>query len=144
MSSIPGAAQALDIQNKLKKLGVHDIELYYDQTIQPHGMWAVCQVNKPSGSILLLRDTTIDTQPQIMWWCKDNEGRFRLPNEQDLSDAVITVKRAHKIWDKGGDWLADRLDEQDKARDEAHHKKQRQMVEDIAKPLKAAIRKELT
>lgn len=143
MASIPGISQARDIQNKIKQLGIHDVELYYDQTIQPYGMWAICQVNKPSGQILLLRDTKIDTQPQIMWWCKDNAGRFRVPNEQDLSDIMITVKRAHKIWEKGGDWLADRLEEQDKARDEAHRKKQRERIHAVAPALKRAIRKEL-
>lgn len=137
---MPGLTQARYVQGKLKELGIKDIELYYDSTIEPNGMWAICQVNRSSGSILLLRDTNIDTQPQIMWWCKTNDGHFRVPNDQDISDVVITVQRSHKLWEKGGDWMADRFDEQDKARDEKHRQKLKDKIHDIAPAMKKAIK----
>ncbi len=138
-----GLTEARYVQNKIKELGIKDIELYFDNTILPDGMWCVCQVNKPSGTILLFRDTKIDTQPQLMWWIKNSRtGRPRLPSDQDISDIVITVKRAHVIWDKGGDWLANELDKQSQAKDQKHQKNFRQKIKDIAPEMKKAIRKE--
>lgn len=136
----PGQVQAVSIQSKFKQLGIQDVEFFYDETIVPHGMWAVCQVNRPSGIILDLRGDTGKVQPEIMWWCKTNDGHFRVPSEQDLHDIIVTVERSHKLWEKGGDWMADRLDEQDKARDEKHRQKLKDKVHKIAPAMKKAIR----
>lgn len=127
------------VQDKLKSLGIHDVEMYWDQQI---GMWAVCQVYRPSGKIMLLRGTQLPEQkPQIMWWVKDNEGRYRVPSDRDIHDVIVTVQRAQKIWEKGGDWLADKFDEQDKKRDDAHRQKLKDTVHDIAPAMKKAIQK---
>lgn len=138
-----GLKEARYVQEKIKQLGVQDIELYFDNTILPDGMWSICQVNKPSGNILLLRDTTIQTEPQILWWCKTQDGHSRVPNDQDVSDIIITVKRAHNLWDKGGDWMADEFEKQDAERDRKHQEKFKERIHEVAPKLKKAIRKEL-
>lgn len=135
-----GLKEARYVQSKIKQIGIQDIELYFDNTVVPDGMWAVCQVNKPSGNILLLRNTKITTQPQIMWWVKTQDGYARTPNDQDISDIVITVKRAHVSWNKGGDWLADRFDEQDAERDRKHRERFHDRIHDIAPALKKALK----
>jgi hypothetical protein len=126
------------VQGKIKQLGVTDVEMYWDQEV---GMWCVCQVFKPSGSILLLRGTTYKEQaPQIMWWVKTNDGTYRTPSDQDVHDIIVTRKRAEQIWEKGGDWLADQFDEQDKKRDEAHKQKLHDRVREVAPRVRKAIK----
>lgn len=143
-SAVRGGAGARYVQSKIKQLGIKDIEMFYDQELR---MWAVCQVNKPSGQILLLRDTQIDVQPQIMFWCKDSEGRYREPSDQDVHDIVIIVNRAKVIWDKEEKqpgWLADQLDAQDEAKDRKHHEKKTDLAKQTAKRLSDAAKTTMT
>lgn len=139
--SMPGLKAARYVQSKIKEIGIQDIELYFDNTIKPQGMWAICQLNKPTNTILLLRGSeATQTKPEIMWWCKTNDGHFRVPSDQDISDIIATVQRAHVAWDKGGDWLADRFDEQSREKDRKHREDQHKMIQSIAKPMKKAMK----
>lgn len=103
-------------------------------------MWAVVQVNRASSSILM-PDSYKEQEPYILWWCKDEQtGKFREPNDHDLENIVTVVRRAPKIWEQG-ERRADKFDELDAKKDEAHRQKFKDTVHDIAKPMKKAIQK---
>lgn len=135
--AVRGGAAAQSVQNDLKKVGIKDVELFYDKELR---MWAICQVHRPSGVLLTLREEHAEIRPEIMWWCKTNDGQYRDPSLQDVQDVIVTVQRAHVAWEKGGDWLADKFDEQDKKRDEAHRQKLKDKVHEIAPAMKKAIK----
>lgn len=138
--AIPGRGAALSIMSSLQKAGIRDIQLFYDETILPNGMWAVVQVNKTNSSILM-PDSYKEQEPYLLWWCKDEQtGQFREPNDEDLNNIITVVKRAPTIWDQG-ERRADKFDELDAKKDEAHRKKLKDTVHDIAKPMKRAIQK---
>lgn len=141
--TIPGTKEAAYVQAKIEELGIQDVKLFYDAQILPRGMWVVCQVNKVSGRILL-PDNYVqeDIKPYIMWYVKSTDGRFRFPSDRDISDIIATRQRAEKIWDKGGDFLADKLDEQSKEKDEKHNQAFKQKIKDISPAMKKAIKKE--
>lgn len=133
-----GLKEAKYVEAQLDRLGIRDIRLLWDNQAQ---LWAVCHVLGHAG--ILLPDTYQDVKPQILFWVKDAMGRRRLPSDQDVSDVVALRQRAEVVWRKGEDWLADRLDEQSAEKDRKHRQKQHDMIHDIAKPMKKAIREEL-
>ena len=138
---IPGIEQARAVQSAIKRIGIQDVELFYDPQIK---MWAVVQVRKTTGGIITMDNLSgTKVEPMIMWWCKNDKGTFRLPNEKDVADVVATVHRAQHWFDKGGDALADALDKQDQAKREAKDKRLKERLSPHIKPLKKAVRKEL-
>lgn len=139
---IPGLREANRIMTDLKRLGIHDVELMYDMQVN---MWAVVQVFKPSGKILLMNNPhSYETQPVLLWWCKDSlTHKYRTPNDQDLSDVIITVKRAQVVFDKGSDWLVDQIEAKEQAQYDKNRQEQSERIRSFAKPMKKAIKKEL-
>src|SRR5947207_4861537 len=127
--STPGAKAAQSIMNKLRSIGIHDIQLFHDDRIVPYGMWAVVQVQKRVSS-LILPSNYKEAQPYIMWWIKTNDGRFRVPNDQDLHDIVVIVARGRKQWenDPTGEKMAKRLDKQSIEKDRKHQQAFRQKI----------------
>lgn len=136
---IYGLREAKEVESQLDRLGIRDIRLLYDPQLS---MWSVCQVFGKSG-ILLPQRYAQGLRPHLLWWVKDGMGRRRLPSQQDVSDVIAIRQRADVVFQKGGDWLADRLDEQDAERDRKHREKQRDLIHQIAKPMKKAVRKEV-
>lgn len=143
--AVPGKREADDINNKLKKAGIYDVQLFYDNGVKPNGMWYVVQIQKAVNNILLPNSYWEGgVRPYIMWLCKTNEGHFRIPNDQDLHDIIAVVTNAKAAWDRGetGDDVADRLDAKVAEKDAKHREKQHQMVKDIAPAMKKAIKAE--
>ncbi len=129
------------INAKIKQLGIHDIELAYDNQLK---MWAVVQVFKPSGKILLMNNPKYyETVPQLMWWCKKENGTARPPSEQDLHDIVVIVKRAQVWFDKGSDYMLDKIEAEEKATYDKNRQAQSERIRSYAPALKKHIRKEL-
>lgn len=140
-TTIPGLTEANRIMADVKRLGIQDVELMFDSQIQ---MWAVCQVFKPSGHILLMNTSASEsTKPIIMFWIKTLEGTYRTPNEQDLSDIITITQRAQVTFDKGSDWMIDQMEAEEKVKYDYNRRKQSERILSYAKPLKKAIRKEL-
>lgn len=134
---IPGIGNAKHIQDTLRKAGIQDVELFFDQQIR---MWAVCQVYKNKGNFILPTNYFDGgVKPLIMWWCKNEIGAFRAPNDQDLLDILAVVKRAPKIWEAGGEARADKFDAVDAKKDEAHKQKLKDTVKQIAPAMKRAV-----
>jgi DNA polymerase III alpha subunit len=142
--AVPGAAEAQAIMSKLRSVGIHDVQLFHDDRIVPHGMWAVVQVQKHVSS-LILPSSYKEAQPYILWWIKTNDGHFRVPNDQDLHDIVVIVQNGRKQWedDPTGEKMARRLDEQSAEKDRKHREAFKQKIKDIAPDMKRAVRKEL-
>lgn len=139
--SIRGLKAAKRVQAAIKAHGVLDVELFYDHELK---MWSVCQTTKKSD-VFILETARKHVQPIIMWWVKNTaDGTYRDPSERDVSDVIAVVQRAQKTWEKGGEWLADQLDAQDKAKDDAHKAKRAQLIKDVAPSLKKYIKKELS
>lgn len=141
--SIPGAGAASSIVNKLKGLGIHDVQLFYDKGILPNGMWAVVQiVGQSHHSNLIMPESYNSTplKPYLLWWCKDERAQFRVPNDQDLINILTVVKRAQGIWDKG-EKRADDFDKKDADKDEKHKQKFKQKIHEIAPAMKKALKK---
>lgn len=145
-TAVPGASQAHDIMGKLRSTGIQDVQLFHDPSIQPHGMWAVVQVQQRSHSLILPANYSQDNiQPYIMWWCKTNDGHFRVPNYQDFTDIVAVVHNGRKQWedDPTGEKMAQRLDAQTVAKDAKHRADFSKKIKDIAPAMKEAVKKEL-
>jgi hypothetical protein len=133
-----GLKEANYVEAKIKQLGIQDVQLLFDTQI---GMWSVCQVQRHVTSLMLPQHYQQENvRPYIMWWVKDNNGRPRLPNDNDVNDIIVTTHRAHKIWEKKTDYLADKLDEQSAEKDRKHRQKQHEMIKSIAPDMKKAIR----
>jgi hypothetical protein len=74
---VPGLAQAKEVQGLLRKAGIQDVQLFFDPQLR---IWAICQVMKPSGRILIPDSYQQDgIKPYILWWCKDEQSKFRPP-----------------------------------------------------------------
>lgn len=137
--AVPGAGAAASIMSKLKSVGIHDVQLFYDDKIVPNGMWAVVQVQKRATTLIMPANYTPDVQPYILWWCKDEKAQFRIPNDKDLMDIITVVKRAPDIWAKG-EKRADQFDENDAKKDEKHKQKFKQKIHEIAPAMKKALK----
>lgn len=135
---IPGVTQAQYVQNKVRNLGIKDIQLFWDEQIK---IWAVCQVQAYGG--ILLPDSYVKDgiRPHIMWYCKDNDGKARIPSDQDIQDIIITASRAQVAFEKGGDWLADQFDKQSAEKDRKHNEKFKERIHSIAPAMKKALKK---
>lgn len=140
-TTIPGLREANKLLADLKRLGIRDVEPMYDMQVH---LWAIMQVFRPSGKILLINSNDYyRSQPTLMWWCRDSKTlKFRVPNDQDLSDIVITVKRAQVIFDKGSDWMVDTIERQEREQYDKNRQKQSERIRSIAKPLKKYFKKE--
>lgn len=141
-TNVPGLREANKLLADLKRLGINDVEPMYDVQV---GLWAIIQVFRPSGKILLMNTRDYyDSKPVLMWWCRDPQTlKFRAPNDQDLSDIVVTVKRAQVVFDKGSDWMVDKLEAVEKETHDKNRQEQSEKIRSIAKPMKRAIRREL-
>lgn len=135
---IPGKTPADKIMSSLSKAGIKDIQMFYDPNIKPFGMWAVVQVVGISSNIIM-PERYNDQQPYLLWWCKDNDGRYRDPNDEDLDNIITVVKRAPEIWAMG-ESRADKFDAQDFDKDQKHRDKLKKKVHEIAPGMKKAIR----
>lgn len=141
---IPGLKQAKYVQDKIRELGIQDIQLFFDGNIEPQGMWVMCQIQKISSGLILPKTYNENgIKPYILWYIKDNDSRYRHPSDQDISDVVATVHRSQKSWKMGGDWMADRLDEQSNQKDLKHRENFKKKIHAIAPEMKKAVRKEL-
>jgi hypothetical protein len=136
--TIPGKSQAASIMSSLSKAGIHDIQMFYDPTIIPSGMWAVVQVVGVSSDILLPKKYNAQ-KPYILWWCKDEDGKFRYPNDHDLDSIIQVVRRAPKIWAEGED-RANKFEALDAEKDRKHNQKFKDKIHEIAPDMKRAIR----
>lgn len=137
---VPGAAIATGINNKLAALGINDVRLFYDNGIIPNGMWAVVQIQGQSSNLILPKSySETNLKPYILWWCKSEESKFRVPNETDLINIITVVKRAPSIW-AAGEKRADHFDELDALKDQKHQDKFKEKIHTIAKPMKKALK----
>lgn len=75
--------------------------------------WGIYQVR--SSHILTLAATGA-VKPWLLFLIEDDKGEFRLPDTRDLQRVVGSVTSAHKLWSKGGDWYADKIEAQEQAR----------------------------
>lgn len=136
----PGIKEASLINSKLKSIGINDVQLLFDDGILPKGMWAVCQTEKKTN-ILLMPGSYNESgiKPYILWWCKDEQAQFRIPNDNDLMDIITVVKRAPDIWAQG-EKRADKFDEVDAKKDQAHRQRFKDRIHDIAPAMKKALK----
>jgi hypothetical protein len=138
---LPNNREAQAVQAKVKSLGIHDVELFYDYQVK---LWAVCQVKKTNTKVVTFENTRgTKIEPLVMWWVRTNEGNYRIPGEQDIHDIVATVRRAQIAFDKGGDWLEEKMLKVEEDKKLLHEIKQDERIKQYAKPLKKYIKKEL-
>lgn len=140
----PGLHAARRMEKLLRAAGINDIKFFFDDEMVHPGIWTVTQVAHDTERMIMPHDYATDgLRPTKMFLCKTADGRFRIPNKQDVSDIRIIVKRAHTLWSKGGDWMDDQFKKQDDAKNEAHAKQQRERLHAVAPDLKKAVRREL-
>lgn len=126
--------------SKLQSIGIKDIQLFFDDQIK---MWAVVQVNYTTNNFILPKSYgETKQQPYLLWWCKNDQAKFREPNDQDLVDIITIVKRAPTIWEQG-EKRADHFDELDAEKDHKHRTAFKEKIKDVAPAMKRAVRKEL-
>lgn len=138
---LPGAGAANSIMGKLAQAGIHDVKLMYDDAIQPDGMWAVVQIKGHQSPIIMPESyASTKLEPYILWWCKNDEARFREPNDEDLFNIINIVRRAPEIWAKG-EKRADHFEKLDAEKDQRHKDKLKAKIHEIAPAMKKALKK---
>lgn len=139
--TVPGLKEARLVQEEIKRLGIKDVELFFDPEL---GVWGVCQVRQQDSNILVMNDLhKSKVEKYLMWWCTNNEGKYRHPSAKDVHDVVATVRRAQEWFKKGGDKLADELDAQDQLKREKKEQALKERLAPHVKELKKAIRSEM-
>lgn len=138
---MPGAKEAVSIIRRLRGIGIHDVTLFLDTKIQPHGMWAVVQITGRTDNLIMPESyMATELRPYLLWWCKDErDAKFRIPNEEDLSNIVRVVRRAKDIWDKG-EGRADGFDAKDAEKDRKHNEAFHDKIHSVAPRLKKALK----
>lgn len=140
--TVPGLREAKAVQTEIKRLGVKDVELFWDAELK---MWGVCQVRKQDSGIIRLDQTKgTPVDKYLMFWCKNAESAYRPPNKQDVQDVIVNVRKAQEWFKKGG---ADRLEAELNKQDDKKRAAKEQKIKDRFKPhlkaLKKSIREEL-
>lgn len=136
----PNMKEAKHIQAMIDRLGVPDIMLLFDRQI---GLWSVCQVVRKEKNLLTFDSPNIyEIQPNLMFWIKNSEGKYRVPSEQDVSDVITIVQRAQITFDKGNDWLIDNIERREQEIHDENRKKQSEKIRSMAKPLKRHMKRE--
>ena len=138
-SSVPGLTEARKVQAYINRLGIQDVQMFYDAQLK---MWGVYQVKKKAAT-LIVPDEYRTVEPMLMWWCKTDKGTYRAPNENDVNDVIATVHRAQYWFKKGPDELAKHLDAQDAEKRVKKELKLKERIQPHIKTLKKAIRTEL-
>ena len=133
-----GHQEAKYVQGKIRQAGIQDVQLFWDEQIK---MWVICQVQKYGGILLPDNYAQDGIKPHIMFYCKDNQGHGRLPNDQDIMDVIAIVSRAQTSFKKGGDWLANEFDAQTAEKDRKHQEKFKERIHEIAPAMKKALKK---
>jgi hypothetical protein len=137
---LPNVREAKLVQDAINSI-VPDVKLFYDHASE---RWAVCQIIKNAGGLILpTRDGLSTTRPTIMFRCQTADGSYRAPAEQDVSDVVALRRNADHAFKMGGDWVADQMEAREASKEQTFKQKQKEMIADIAKPLKRAIKAEL-
>jgi hypothetical protein len=140
-TQVPGLREAQAVQAEIDRLGVRDVKLFFDGEI---GIWAVCQVTgNTSGFVTLDNPDGSRTNKSLMFYCKNDIGAYRPPNQNDVNDVIAVVRRAQETFKRGGDWFADKLDKQDEERRKKKEEQHKERVRPHMKRLKRAIREEL-
>lgn len=134
---VPGAKEAKTIERQIHAVGIKDVQLFFDNQIK---MWAVCQVEKHGGILLPDNYNENGVKPYILWWCKNETGAFRVPNDTDFINVLKVVQQAPKIWAQG-EKRADKFDAQDAEKDHKHREKLHDRVHEIAPAMKKALKK---
>lgn len=137
----PDVKKAKAVQDEVKRLGIYDVELFFDPEIR---MWAVCQVKRQNSGLVFM-DSLEGTKVEkyLMWWIKNDKSEYRSPSKEDVSNIVATVRRAQEWFKKGGDKLADELDAEDVKKRERKEQKLKERLAPHLKTLKKAIREEM-
>lgn len=121
----PDNAKAQYISARIHRLGIKDVQLFYDHQVK---LWAMCQVRKVQKTVLILENTTgTDIKPMIMFWIRTPKGAYRAPNEQDINDVVAIVQKAQITFQKSKNnpnWLDDQMLEAERIKTEKHKKRQ--------------------
>lgn len=140
---LPNNREAQYVVSSLQRIGIRDVQLFYDSQVK---LWAVCQVKQVPTTILTMDNASgTKIEPSILWWCRDSEGEYRAPNDQDISDMVATGQRAQIAWHKGGDWLDDQMLSEEKTKQEKRDAKQKERIKYMARHtnLREHIRREM-
>lgn len=137
-----GIEAAKMVQSDLNRVAP-DVKLFFDEQVQPQGIWVMCQVQKNTANLILPKSYMEGgIKPYILYYLKDEEGRPRLPDNRDVMNIIAIRSKAEKNWKNNGNDLADRLEEQDQQKDERHRQKQKDRIHAIAPAMKKAIKKE--
>ncbi len=107
---------------ELKKIAP-DLELMYNPERK---VWGVYQLK--SKNFLM----TGPTKPWVLFDIVDAENNFRLPDHTDLGRAFASVSSGHVMWEKGSDWYMDKIEAQEKAREDVFNDKQWKMAKEVA------------
>lgn len=142
----PDNRKAQYVTEQIRRLGVQDVQLFYDHQVK---LWAVCQVKKVTKSIITLDNPgSTEVQPMILWWVRTPQGNYREPSDQDVSDMIAIAQRAEITWRKSEsnpDWLDDQMLQAEQSKKEKRDYEQKERIKYIARTtnLKKHIQREL-
>jgi hypothetical protein len=60
-----------------------------------------------------------EQKPWLLFEIVDEFGVSRLPTQGDIQRAYESTKSAEKLWDKGGEWYINKIEDQEAKRDQA-------------------------
>jgi len=137
--SVAGLREAKEVQDEIQRLGIPDVKLFFDGELR---IWGVFQVRQQNIKIFMMDSQDTKIEKYLMWWCTD-EGKYRVPGKKDVNDVVATVRRAQHWFKKGGDKLADELDEQETKKRLAKENNLKERLAPHVKALNKAVREEM-
>lgn len=140
-NTVPGLSEARAVQAEIKRLGIQDVELFFDA---PIAMWCVVQVRKTNTGIVTMDNLSgSETEPYLLFYCKNETGAYRAPGARDVQNVVAIVRESTHWFEKGAEALADEAD----SRDEEKKLKKESLIKERFQPhlkaLKKAVRTEL-
>lgn len=138
----PGLAEARKVQAEIKRLGVQDVELFWDAEFQ---VWCMVQVRKANTGIVTMDNLDgSKAEPYLLYYLNDDKtGKYRAPDQRDVNNVIAIVRESQHWFEKGGDAFNKELDERDEKRREKKQARQLERAQPHLKALKKAIREEL-
>lgn len=138
----PGLEEARKVQAEIRRLGVQDVELHWDNEFK---VWCVVQVRKRTNTFVTTDQVRgSDVEPFLLWYCQsDNDGTYRAPNQNDVNNVIATVRSSHHWFNKGADALSREVEGRDEKRDQKKEARLKERLQPHLKSLKRAIREEL-
>lgn len=135
---IPHVHEAKQVEASINAV-IPDIKLFWNHRLE---RWVVAQVKANPGGLLLpgAGDMPSTTRPWTLYKIENEDGTYRVPSAWDVSRAIQIGRDGREAIEKGGDWLIDKIETEERRKKEEADERLRKHVAAIAPDIKRAFR----